>query len=1266
MMSERELLQHYAETGDAEAFAGLVRAYQGLVYATCRRGLHCPDDLDDAVQETFLRLARKAGAIRTNLGAWLHRCAVNVSLDLNRRRQARHRHETVAGITADAASPEQREIAELREQVDAALTRLEAEQRELIIERYFVGRAMAELAKEQGVTPSAMTYRMEKAVSSLRAELETLGCAVGVEPIVAMLECEGNAHVPLALTASVMRIGLKGVGAAGVAGIGIAGGKLGLAAAAMLVVGGVWLALQLAAGPAATSMAPAPSPAPASRPAGPVALIEQGPPAAAPKWDAAAPGATPAVLSGRIVDEMGKPVAGASVHLSGQGAYPPATTDKDGRYAFAAAGPDGEYEIEVVATGYVHTGRSGPRQEKPVKLMLSRTAEARRDVVLERGTAVVVNVLDQNGNPISGARVAIASEESGVHQSRDELYAGQDTDKSGMVVQTMPQGKRYVVAAVAGGMAPSHQMVMLEKGSDVMDVQLVLAAGHEVRGVVICSDGKPAAGYSVELNPAWWNAGHIPNWGQAQLSEKGEFVLPASEGDNYVCLWDEHGGQGIGKIQVPAEGDVVRLTAPMPSKSALTNIRGQVRLVGKRPEKGIAVYAKPANGISEHDAWVQFDPRDPETGHYEIKGVAPGEYSLRFTPPNVKGGRLGFIKVPGDVPLVELTVQEKARLAGQVVDAVTGKPLTQFAVRLAWQDPAWTQVAQGEGRFSLDVPEAGEYQVQVSAAGYARAWTDSVRVGAGEETQVIVKMVAGGSLIGCVVDEAGKPVPGARIMAYSASHWERAQTRRRNLEVEAVTTDERGEFAWPHLPPGATQVEVVHPEFVSRVADTTVIDGQSANMGNIVLLTGGTVEGTVYGENGQPASGASVIVEDDDPGTRMESKTDADGKYRLAHRPERRQTLMIGWPDMTSMQRWVRPSNGRSTQVDFSPPQRVVSGRLLDGGAPKVHRYVSLSGKEWRSGHVQAMASTDEKGGFVFRGIPHGQYTLSSENDVFRVIDVPADNAVDLGDVQVDCATVQVSIDAADPADVQRLVGVGVVSPGIGDWPIRSTEDGWQGITAATEFRARAEYKIENATVMYWIPCRRTPGQKVVKVAMHLPQRSSTLIIGPREDSEAWPAMAWIESEDGSVIVTVSPESKQGKTLRLPPGKYHVRDIHRGKPRVGIPPIVLEEGKTAEISAASVVTPRSATVRVDVWTDKGLLAEVQPSVFGTDGEELARDERRIDRWTWNLRPGTYQARAEANGKVVTRDVLVTRELVASERPVLDVDILLPEIASQKH
>ena len=76
-MGDVEALLRYAERADADAFCLLVSRYQGLVFSACRRVLGNAGEAEDAVQETFIKLARQAGSIRTNPASWIFSCALN-------------------------------------------------------------------------------------------------------------------------------------------------------------------------------------------------------------------------------------------------------------------------------------------------------------------------------------------------------------------------------------------------------------------------------------------------------------------------------------------------------------------------------------------------------------------------------------------------------------------------------------------------------------------------------------------------------------------------------------------------------------------------------------------------------------------------------------------------------------------------------------------------------------------------------------------------------------------------------------------------------------------------------------------------------------------------------------------------------------------------------------------------------------------------------------------------------------------------------------
>ena len=74
-----------ARDGDSEAFRALVDHHSRAVYRLAHRMTGTPQDAEDVVQETFLKAYKQLGRFesRANFGTWLHRIAVNCSIDLD-------------------------------------------------------------------------------------------------------------------------------------------------------------------------------------------------------------------------------------------------------------------------------------------------------------------------------------------------------------------------------------------------------------------------------------------------------------------------------------------------------------------------------------------------------------------------------------------------------------------------------------------------------------------------------------------------------------------------------------------------------------------------------------------------------------------------------------------------------------------------------------------------------------------------------------------------------------------------------------------------------------------------------------------------------------------------------------------------------------------------------------------------------------------------------------------------------------------------------
>jgi RNA polymerase sigma-70 factor (ECF subfamily) len=172
-----------AKDGDADSFRLLVERHSQVIFRVAYRMTGNEHDADDVVQETFLRAYRQIEHFeeRANFGTWIHRIAVNCSLDLLR---ARGRHDRRYGgdpaeaeLTAKSEAPQPDRLllsAEMRQQVTKALERLSGNERTAFVLRHFEGMPVEEIGRTLGIQVNAAKHTIFRAVRKLRESLEPL------------------------------------------------------------------------------------------------------------------------------------------------------------------------------------------------------------------------------------------------------------------------------------------------------------------------------------------------------------------------------------------------------------------------------------------------------------------------------------------------------------------------------------------------------------------------------------------------------------------------------------------------------------------------------------------------------------------------------------------------------------------------------------------------------------------------------------------------------------------------------------------------------------------------------------------------------------------------------------------------------------------------------------------------------------------------------------------------------------------------------------
>jgi len=1268
-----------SRNGNAQAFGVLVSRYQALICAITYGATGDSGRSEELAQDAFLRAWRGLGQLQdlSKFRAWLCSIARNTVQNWFRSqgRDVAGRAaslEAAAEATSRESGPE--EVVMFEEQqalIRQALEQMPEGVREPLILFYREGKSTREVAVQLGLTEEAARQRIYRGRSLLREQVAGM-----IENTITRTR-PGKAFTA-AVIASIVSLGFKGsataaaatAGSYGVTSIlsGLTAKVVAVAVGAVIVAGGIVAYKQINGGgkPADQGRSEAVSPvARTNAPTGErtaagseisvaassmqtASGVEASPTGRDRRSGIAQGGAdtfefqSKGVLSGRVTDvATGVPVSGARLTILSRRVYT-TITDANGFYSFAKIDEAGDYSVAVSCEEYL-----GPSEdESDLTVHLGPDTQIVKHLQLHKACMVDVWVVDANGAGIPGATVVGTLLADDRMREMNRAVYSRTTDPNGYILlggfpsaetdylitawHTVATGTEehdgHLYTLTACDYAPGKATVGLTDPNVIRQVRIVLERGAPVQARVEYSDGVPAANAEIAVAPAWWHCTHaLPG---LKTGEDGTLTLGhIVEGLHDISVrtpTSETGfmSQKVLQAQLPTAGNEP-LVVQLPGKSpqSLVSIRGSLVFRGEKlPDSVRITMMSPSGAYIFLDVTRKPDGRLEDT--FAIERLEPGVYSLTFSGENIEETTIDNVVAPTSDLRVELPYVPRLKLAGNVVDVGSGKPIDRFRVRvkklqslrgpLYAQPNLWVDFENERGDFSADLVGPGIYQIQVAAEGYAPAWSEPISTDALKN--IVVTLSAGGAISGRVVNDKGEPLSGATVIPLSLAGGNMPETQDLFLGLDGSAETVNGSFTLPHVPAGIETIQVVHPGYASRRVEGIRVDaGRTSDNVEIVLSAGGTIEGYVYDLQGNPQAGQALYVQDaasyagvgdEEAGRKGQAVTDANGFYRIERLPselcyleraDKGQSLGV-------VCRMVVPRDGQVARVDLGGVP-LVRGRIVLDGIPLAGARLLIGPVHTPdSGAFTCYATTDEQGGFAFGGATPGVYSIYRQQSADRTqwlavgTVAVADGDVDIGVLPANASNLYVTFNSADAVDPGGIDSVFLTK----EPRLWSTPTGIAEAPSAAE----APYVIKGIEPgTYFLNVKRRDqviwqqqveldaGKSRWELSVELPSWKAGVSGGIRGGSRA--LVVWREQKDVFAVVQPAPDGAY-RVQHLPAGRYFIGEAACAL--YDVPPMAemqLQEGQetTLDLDLSTATAGQTGFVLVQAVDEHGWVCD---------------------------------------------------------------------------
>lgn len=533
---------------------------------------------------------------------------------------------------------------------------------------------------------------------------------------------------------------------------------------------------------------------------------------------------------------------------------------------------------------------------------------------------------------------------------------------------------------------PGVEVVSGETTIESLDFRL----GARLSGVVIDDRGKPVEGAEVR----WQTSNRFMDFGNrrdaATTDEHGAYRLyGVRPGDGEVVA--EKDGLLEGRVELEDLADAEERRGVDVTMSSGLAIAGVVRTKDGEPAGGATVTAARENEGGRRMGWRRGGGNDvreveaDEHGRFTIGGLVAGDYRVttEWDAPGKGDWKDTQIAVPAGEHNLVITVAPPPGVVF-LVTGPDGAPVDRVNIELAPVNDAAggagrftrflggarpgsidVQLESDDGRYVVEDVTRGPWTVDISGDGLVQE-TDDLEILVDGSTEHPVTLVRTASISGVVVDPSGAAVPDVNVRLLDAADDTTTPWGMRfGGDVMSRNSDDEGRFELKGLRPGSYELIANEDGYASsEVRGVDVRSGDEIAGIRLALRVGGTILGTIHGDDGRPQSGRTIMAmsQGGAGGFPTNATSDEHGVFEMtALEPGTYQ--VFAQPDMRRMAA-AADSEGEPSPAEFFKSMQMTMATVVDGevtevalGAPpaepvRVHGRVTQGGEPVDGGMV--------------------------------------------------------------------------------------------------------------------------------------------------------------------------------------------------------------------------------------------------------------------------------------------------------------------------